>query len=60
MRYHSTRNHTHFVDSAQAVLEGLAPDGGLYMPESIPAFDWEACLTLDAQGMSAMILEKLA
>ena len=59
MRYHSTRNHTHFVDSAQAVLEGLAPDGGLYMPESIPAFDWEACLTLDAQGMSAMILETL-
>ena len=59
MRYHSTRNNTRFVDSAQAVLEGLAPDGGLYMPESIPAFDWEACLTLDAQGMSAMILETL-
>ena len=56
MRYHSTRNNTVFVDSAQAVLEGLAPDGGLYMPENIPAFDWERCLTLDAQGMSAMIL----
>ena len=59
MRYHSTRDNTRFVDSAQAVLEGLAPDGGLYMPECIPAFDWEACLTLDAQGRSAMILEKL-
>ena len=59
MRYHSTRNHNQFVDSAQAVLEGLAPDGGLYMPENIPSFDWEQCLTLDAQGMSAMILETL-
>ena len=59
MRYHSTRNDAYSVDSAQAVLEGLAPDGGLYMPEAIPAFDWEKCLTLDAQGMSAMILSAL-
>jgi len=34
MLYHSTRSEAHFVDSAEAVLEGLAPDGGLYMPES--------------------------
>ena len=44
MLYHSTRSEAHFVDSAEAVLEGLAPDGGLYMPERIPAFDWQACL----------------
>ena len=31
MRYHSTRNEKLSVDSARAVLEGLAPDGGLYM-----------------------------
>ena len=42
MLYHSTRSVSHAVDSAQAVLEGLAPDGGLYMPESMPAFDWKA------------------
>ena len=59
MLYHSTRSRTGYVDSAQAVLEGLAPDGGLYMPQAIPAFDWEKCLTLDAQGMSAMILSTL-
>ena len=34
MLYHSTRSEAHFVDSAEAVLEGLAPDGGLYMPET--------------------------
>ena len=36
MRYHSTRNVNESVDSAQAVLSGLAPDGGLYMPEIFP------------------------
>ena len=41
MRYHSTRNKDYFVDSAQAVLEGLAPDGGLYVPEELPRFDWD-------------------
>jgi len=59
MRYHSTRNDSVFVDSAQAVLEGLAPDGGLYMPEAIPAFDWQKCLTGTPMEMSAMILSAL-
>ena len=47
------------VDSAQAVLDGLAPDGGLYMPEAIPAFDWKACLEGTAQEMSTAILGAL-
>ena len=59
MRYHSTRNANLSVDSARAVLEGLAPDGGLYMPEAIPAFDWEACLTGSSQEMSTQILSAL-
>ena len=59
MLYHSTRNPGHFVDSAQAVLEGLAPDGGLYMPEALPEFDWQACLRGTSQEMSANILSAL-
>ena len=59
MFYHSTRSAQPRVDSARAVLEGLAPDGGLYMPESIPCFDWKACLSGSAQEMSAMILSAL-
>ena len=59
MRYHSTRNANLSVDSARAVLEGLAPDGGLYMPEAIPAFDWETCLKGTAQEMSTQILSAL-
>ena len=59
MLYHSTRSSAPYVDSAQAVLEGLAPDGGLYMPEYIPCFDWQGCLQLDAQGMACAILSAL-
>ena len=59
MFYHSTRSMDHQVDSARAVVQGLAPDGGLYMPESIPSFDWEKCLGGSAQEMSAMILSAL-
>ncbi len=56
MLYHSTRNSEIKIDSAQAVLQGLAPDGGLYMPESLPEFDWQACLKGDTYQMAAMIL----
>ena len=59
MLYHSTRNNALFVDSAQAVLEGLAPDGGLYVPQALPGFDWERCLTGSSQQMSSMILSAL-
>jgi len=59
MLYHSTRGKDHAVDSAQAVLEGLAPDGGLYMPAALPAFDWKACLEGDSQAMATKILSAL-
>ena len=59
MYYHSTRSHQPCVDSAQAVLDGLAPDGGLYMPESLPPFDWKACLQGTSLQMSTAILSAL-
>ncbi len=59
MLYHSTRSKLHSVDSAQAVLEGLAPDGGLYMPENLPAFDWQACLQGSSLDMATRILSAL-
>ena len=59
MLYHSTRNGTVTVDSAQAVLSGLAPDGGLYVPQHFPDFDAQKCLSLDTMGMAAMIIGAL-
>ena len=36
MRYHSSRGHAPAIDFSDALLGGLAPDGGLYLPESWP------------------------
>ncbi|MBR4439845.1 MAG: threonine synthase [Clostridia bacterium] len=41
MRYRSTRNENEYVPSARAMINGIAPDGGLYIPESIPALTAE-------------------
>ncbi|MDO5112040.1 MAG: threonine synthase [Clostridia bacterium] len=37
MKYCSTRDSAHLVTDAQAIVSGLAPDGGLYVPTDIPA-----------------------
>lgn len=61
MLYQSTRNREVRVSSAQAILEGLAPDGGLY---TMPSFDdlrldYTSLLGLDTLSLSAKILAKL-
>lgn len=37
LMYRSTRNGSNAVTASQAVLQGLSPDGGLFVPEKIPA-----------------------
>ncbi len=59
MQYHSTRSLTPTVDSAQAVLNGLAPDGGLYVPVHIPQIDVAACLKEDTMHMASRIISAL-
>jgi hypothetical protein len=39
MRYLSTRGHADRKQFCDILLEGLAPDGGLYLPESYPQID---------------------
>ncbi len=39
IKYKSTRGYSEEVLSAQAIKKGLAPDGGLYMPTSVPKID---------------------
>ena len=56
MLYHSTRSAVSTVDSARAVLEGLAPDGGLYVPEALPGLDVAACLQEDTMAMATRII----
>lgn len=37
--YNSTRNKEEIVTASEAILRGLATDGGLYVPSSIPKLD---------------------
>ncbi|MCD8039333.1 MAG: threonine synthase [Lachnospiraceae bacterium] len=37
--YRSTRSSAEAVTASQAILKGLADDGGLYVPESLPKLD---------------------
>lgn len=55
MPYYSTNNHQHKATLEQAVTRGLAPDGGLYMPEKLPHLP-KAFL----RNMSAMTLQEMA
>jgi threonine synthase len=38
MKFHSTRNHDLKMNLSNAIQAGLAPDGGLFVPENFPKF----------------------
>ena len=59
MKYVSTRNVKDRVTASQAIIRGLAPDGGLYVPESIPRVGPEfiqALSELDYKGRVVRVL----
>jgi threonine synthase len=41
MFLHSTRNPEHRVTLSAAITQGIAPDGGLYVPDELPTFSPE-------------------
>ena len=47
MRYVSTRGRAPVLDFEQAMLTGLARDGGLYLPETVPVLTSEQIAALD-------------
>ncbi|MBQ9545654.1 MAG: threonine synthase [Clostridia bacterium] len=59
MKYISTRGKSEEVSSAQAIKNGLCPDGGLYVPESIPTLsekELKRLSKLDYAGRAAKII----
>jgi len=62
MRYRSTRDiskNPAYVTSAEAIKQGLAPDGGLYIPEEFPTLthgDFEKLCKMDYAERAAFIL----
>ncbi len=47
MKYYSTNNNNYKVSFEEAVVKGLAPDGGLFMPEFIPKLDDKFFINLE-------------
>ena len=64
MRYLSTRGHADRPQFCDILLEGLAPDGGLYLPESYPQLDAVALTRLrqvwQCQSYAALAFEVLS
>lgn len=59
MDYQSTRNKNIRADAATAILQGLAPDGGLYVTAELAGFDWQGVLGLGTLQMAERILSWL-
>lgn len=57
--YHSTRDESRKVGADEAILKGLAPDGGLYVPESFPHLDIRSLLPLSPYALFARVLSAL-
>ncbi len=49
MKYHSLSNTELTADFSEALLASLAPDGGLFMPDSLPRFDDEVMARMAAR-----------
>ena len=60
MQYNSTRDHKLTASPAEAVLRGIAPDGGLYLcdPAALP-LDPAEMLQKDFAGMAEAVLGRL-
>ncbi len=61
MNYISTRDNSKKVSSAFAIAHGISAEGGLYVPESIPALDSndiQNITALDYKGRAEYILKK--
>jgi len=59
MQFFSTRNSKHTVSAAEAIVRGLAPDGGLYLPTEFPAFPMQALATMTGEDISVKVLSLL-
>jgi len=59
MFYYSTRNNNNKANFAAAALTGLAPDGGLFVPEEIPQYPANVKSSLDSMNFCDIALETI-
>lgn len=61
MQYQSSRGKSDPVSAAQAIVKGIAPDGGLFLPDHIPHLDYEdirALALMTYQGRAQYIMKQ--
>ena len=61
MKYTCTRDSGVSVSASKAILTGISPDGGLFLPESFPSFSHEEIADmakLNYAGRAAMVMGK--
>lgn len=61
INYISTRNSKTKIKSSQAILNGQAPDGGLYIPDDLDALklnDYHEVTNNDFRGMAKVVWDK--
>lgn len=56
MRYISSRGNYPEVDIAEAIVEGMVPKGGLFLPEHIPTIDFSFLLQADYHETAFRVL----
>lgn len=59
MQFFSTRDHTHTASAAEAIVRGIAPDGGLYLPTHLPTFPMTDLGTMSGEDISVKVLSLL-
>ena len=61
MKYISTRGNHEAINASQAIVLGMVPEGGLFVPEEIPAMsdsEFEKLVGKSYQEIAEVILEK--
>jgi len=59
MHYYSTRNNSEKVNFAAAALTGLAPDGGLFVPQEIPQYSAQVRSSLGTMAFTDIAFETI-
>ncbi|MCI2049712.1 MAG: threonine synthase [Lachnospiraceae bacterium] len=58
VKYHSTRSEGESISASEAILKGLADDGGLYVPTAVPALksSFEELAEMDYRGVACEVM----
>jgi len=56
LHYYSTRNEKNVATASKAILSGLAEDGGLFVPESVPSIEVKKLLNMTYRQRAMAVL----